>query len=53
MELITREKHRNLISEEHIIKFFDNETHAESLLNNGEMLFRPLKHFTELEEAGR
>lgn len=41
------------ISEKYIIKFFDNELHAENLLNKGEMLFNTLSHFAELEQVGR
>lgn len=53
MDIASRENIENLISEKHIIKFFDNETHAENLLNKGEMLFNTLAHFAKLEQPGR
>lgn len=47
------DKIRRIITENHIIKFFDNEIHAVNLVHKGEMLFNTLEHFAKLEQAGR
>lgn len=44
---------KDIISENHIIKFFDNEIYAKNLLFNGEMLFNTLEHFAKYGQAGR
>lgn len=53
MDETTKNKIRQIITENHIIKFFDSEIHAKNLLNKGEMLFNTLEHFAKLEQAGR
>ena len=50
MDKMARDK---IITDNHIIKFFDNELHAKNLLTKGEMLFSTLEHFAKLEEDGR
>lgn len=53
MDKVSQDKIKNIISENHIIKFFDKETYAKNLLDKGEMLFNTLEHFAKLEQAGR
>ena len=53
MKLIQQSEMKNIISENHIIKFFDKEEYAQKFLFNGEMLFNTLEHFAQYGQAGR
>ena len=44
---------KDIISENHIIKFFDEEEYAKKFLFNGEMLFNPLERFAGYAKIGR
>ncbi len=46
-------KAQDILSTDHIIKFFDDERFAEKLFSTGEMLFRPIKSFKESKQPGR
>lgn len=44
---------QDILTTDHIIKFFDDESFAEKLLKYGEMLFRPIRSFKESTQLGR
>ncbi len=46
-------KAQEIFSTNHVIKFFDDESHAKELFRTGEMLFRPIKSFKESKQPGR
>lgn len=53
MKLVQQREIENIISENHIIKFFDKEEYAQKFLFNGEMLFNTLAYFASYEKIGR
>ncbi|MDE6504621.1 MAG: hypothetical protein K2L42_01990 [Clostridia bacterium] len=53
MKKLKQIKAQDIMSTNHVIKFFDDESFAEKLFSTGEMLFRPIKSFKESKQPGR